>query len=206
MKYEKNIAIENLSQKFETIYKQLLSPKFLEQKGLSGEVPFFISTYTPAQDSEVHSEIKRVQTRLNQSGVYTLNINLYELTLEILQERNLLHKIIDSEQRITKKKLFSTLSNVLDPNTYLNQKIKEKIEADDRERGFASSVIFISGVGSVYPFIRSHTVLNNLQNIIKDRPMLLFFPGIYDGNQLSLFGKIKDDNYYRAFNIEKYKL
>jgi hypothetical protein len=67
-------------------------------------------------------------------------------------------------------------------------------------------VLFISGVGEVFPYIRSHNVLNNLQSSAKDRPTVMFFPGTYTqsletGASLDLFGRLHDDKYYRAFNI-----
>jgi hypothetical protein len=92
----------------------------------------------------------------------------------------------------------------LDPERHLIPEIELMIQEDADQNGLPSQMVMISGVGAVFPYIRSHTILNNLQNAIKDRPMLLFFPGIYDGHQLNLFGKMKDDNYYRAFNIEHY--
>jgi hypothetical protein len=67
-------------------------------------------------------------------------------------------------------------------------------------------ILFITGVGAVFPFIRSHTILNNLQSAVKNIPTLMFFPGVYSGRALRLFGTIEDDNYYRAFNIDTYKL
>jgi hypothetical protein len=77
--------------------------------------------------------------------------------------------------------------------------IKERVKATP------SGMVFLTGIGSVFPFIRSHTVLNNLQNSIKDRPTIMFFPGTH-GSDLSLFGKMKDDNYYRAFNLDTLNL
>ena len=67
-------------------------------------------------------------------------------------------------------------------------------------------MLFLKGVGKVYPFIRSHIVLNNLQSEIKNIPTLMFYPGEYSGRSLRLFNLLEDDNYYRAFNIYTYKL
>ena len=72
-------------------------------------------------------------------------------------------------------------------------------------------VIFLSGVGEVYPYLRSHNVLNNLQSTAKDRPTVMFFPGKYThalatGASLELFGLLHDDKYYRAFNIMNYEV
>jgi len=200
------MTLENLDQKFETIYQQLSSEKFLEKKGLSGELPFFISTYNPAQEVEVQTMIKRMLNRLQQNDIAALEINLYDLVIELISGRNLLDKIMSTEQSMDKEKLFRSLQNVLDVEKYIIPAIVRKIEEDDQKNTSKGKMVMITGVGEVFPYIRSHTVLNNLQNAIKDRPMVLFFPGVYDGHTLDLFGRMKDDNYYRAFNIANYSI
>lgn len=198
------MKLENTTQKFEKLYAQVSSTKFLEKKGLSGEIPFFICAYNPVQETEVNKEINRLYNRLKQEGINTILINLYDLTIRLLEKRNLLEKVMQTEQGMDKTKLFNSLQNVLDPERHLIPEIEQILQEDAAANGMTSQIVMISGVGTVFPYIRSHTILNNLQNAIKDRPMLLFFPGIYDGHQLNLFGKMKDDNYYRAFNIENY--
>ncbi len=75
-------------------------------------------------------------------------------------------------------------------------RIKQMIE------DYPAKVYFLTGIGMVFPYIRSHNILNNLQNVAKDSPTVTFFPGDYNGHTLNLFGLLKDDNYYRAFNID----
>lgn len=198
------MKLENVTQKFEKLYSQVSTTKFLEKKGLSGEIPFFICAYNPVQETEVTKEIQRLHSRLKQEGINALNVNLYDLMIRLLEKRNLLQKVMQTEATMDKSKLFNSLQNVLDPERHLIPEIELMIQEDADQNGLPSQIVMISGVGAVFPYIRSHTILNNLQNAIKDRPMLLFFPGIYDGHQLNLFGKMKDDNYYRAFNIEHY--
>ncbi|OQX77394.1 MAG: hypothetical protein B6D54_02035 [Epsilonproteobacteria bacterium 4484_65] len=198
------MKLENLDQKYEKIYQQLSSEKFLEKKGLSGELPFFISTYNPAQEVDVQMMIKRMVNRLQQNDISALEINLYDLVIELINDRNLLEKIFKTEQSMDKEKLFRSLQNVLDVQKYLIPAIVKKIEDEDGKTSSHKKMVMITGVGEVFPYIRSHTILNNLQNAIKDRPMIMFFPGEYDGHTLDLFGRMKDDNYYRAFNIANY--
>ena len=73
-------------------------------------------------------------------------------------------------------------------------------------------LVFISGVGSAYPLLRSHTLLNNLHSIMGKTPLVMFYPGSYDQKTLRLFGKSglvggthedrkKSANYYRAFRL-----
>ena len=96
-----------------------------------------------------------------------------------------------------KEKFLRALQSTLNIHQVLMPRIEQKILKSD------AKIYILTGVGQVYPFIRSHNVLNNLQNIAKEAPTVMFFPGEYDGHSLKLFGLLKDDNYYRAFNINK---
>ena len=47
-----------------------------------------------------------------------------------------------------------------------------------KERLGNHNVVLITGVGKVYPFVRSHTILNNLQEVIDKVPVIMFFQEI----------------------------
>ena len=101
------------------------------------------------------------------------------------------------EKRRGKEKFLKALQSTLNIHEVLMPRISEVINANNAD------VYFLTGIGLVFPYIRSHNVLNNLQNVAKEAPTVCFFPGEYNGHSLNLFGKLKDDNYYRAFNIEQ---
>lgn len=134
-----------------------------------------------------------------------LDVDLYDLSLKILEERGIFEQILDMEAETEKAELKELLQGVLDPQAHLIPKIARYIE------NVPHDVIFLSGVGEVYPYLRSHNVLNNLQSTAKDRPTVMFFPGKYThalatGASLELFGLLHDDKYYRAFNIMNYEV
>ena len=62
-------------------------------------------------------------------------------------------------------------------------------------------IIFISGIGSTWPMLRAHNLLNSLHALVGHKPVVLFYPGEYTGQSMSLFGKIASNNYYRAFKL-----
>lgn len=194
------MRLENLEEKFEKLYAIFTNDDFLSMRALGGEIPFYISSYNPSQETKVFNEIERVKNRVKIKGISVYEINLFYLVIEMLQERQILQKIVEKEPSLSKERLYKTLQGVIDAEKYLIPKIEAKVLSNP------SNIVFFTGIGQVYPFIRSHTVLNNLQNAIKDRPTVMFFPGVYDGTSLSLFGKLKDDNYYRAFNLETVNL
>lgn len=183
---------------FEQIFTQVTTEKFLSMQALGGEEPFFIYSFDPIMQDLVSSETKRLQKRVEQAGHSVLVINLYQLTIKMLNERNMLTKILDKEPSLPKSKLLQTLQNMLDVETKIMSEIQKLV--DEKQ----TSMVFIEGIGEVYPYIRSHTIINNLQKVIIDRPTLMFFPGRFDGHKLVLFNRVHDDNHYRAFNIINY--
>ncbi|NLA36981.1 MAG: DUF1788 domain-containing protein, partial [Actinobacteria bacterium] len=109
-------------------------------------------------------------------------------------------RVLVAEPTMEKPDFLRMLQNMLDPQIHLAPAIKERI-ADE-----AFDIVFLTGIGEVFPFVRSHTVLNNLQTVVSDKPMLMFFPGRYEvsatqGSALVLFGQLKDDSFYRAKRI-----
>lgn len=190
---------ENLEIKYDKLFDNLSKESFLSMNALGGEIPFYIVPYNPEQQNDVETKTKQLKGRLSHNGISVCEVNLFDLSLNMLQERGILEKIVEKEPSLSKSKLYKTLQSVLDSETKLIPRIG-KIARENE-----SKILFLTGIGQVYPFIRSHTVLNNLQNEIKDRPTVMFFPGVY-GKELSLFGKMTDDNYYRAFNLDTLNL
>lgn len=189
----------NLEIKFDKLFVNLSQESFLSMSALGGEIPFYIVPYDPTQQNEIENKTKQLKDRLSRKGVNVFEINLFDLSLSMLQERGILDKIIEKEPLLSKAKLFKTLQSTLDPETKMVAEISSLSQKNE------SKILFLTGIGQVFPFMRSHTILNNLQNEIKDRPTVMFFPGIYS-KELSLFGEMRDDNYYRAFNLDTLNL
>lgn len=183
----------------------MASPRFLAKEGLGNEIPFFIYPFPASEACQVESDRRRLIKQLQNKNVTVLDINLFDISLEILREREILDQIFETEAEIEKPELKELLQSVLDPETHLVPKIADRITSQEHD------VLFLSGIGEVYPYIRSHNVLNNLQSTAKDKPTVLFFPGKYThglatGASLDLFGLLHDDKYYRAFNILNYEV
>ena len=180
---------------FEGIYNKLISPEF--GKNLGGELPLFIQPVPSELQSDVESQIKRLSTRLQKKGITSVSINLYDLCMDILREADVLDAILDGEQEIEREDIISTLDSVLDIKSIIIPRINDAIvEAHPQ-------FVFISGVGNVYPFVRSHGILNNIDELTDECNLILFFPGEYNNLQLKLFGKISDENYYRGHNLNE---
>ena len=192
--------MKNTNIEFEHLYEVVKSQSFLSMEALGGEIPFWIYPYKPQKQKHVDIELINLHNKLTKNNVKSLTVDLLEISLQIINEQVGLTTVFSVEKDKTKDKLKSALQSILNIHERFIPHIREQVIASNCE------VLFIKGVGSVFPFIRSHTVLNNLQSAIKDIPILMFFLGEYTGQSLNLFAKLKDDNYYRAFNILEYKL
>ncbi|MFE7183876.1 DUF1788 domain-containing protein [Streptomyces erythrochromogenes] len=189
-----------LSNQEEHLFQVLSGKRFLQMEGLSNEVPFFIYPYDPEGALGVAAAKKRIKNRLANKGIEVREINLYDLSVEMLKERGVWDRLLALEPDQDKADFRELLQGMLDPQDHISPAIRAKLTEGDFD------IFFLTGIGEAFPYIRSHNVLNNLQSVVTGKPMLLFFPGRYEqsdtlGSSLVLFGRLKDDQYYRAKNI-----
>jgi hypothetical protein len=194
------MKLTHVNQQEEHLLAVLSSKRFLQMEGLSNEVPFFIYPYPPEAALTVAQSKKRLKNKLSQKGITVCEVNLYDLSVEILRERGVWERVLKAEPDQDKDDFRELLQSMLDPQLHIAPAIRAKIEDG------AFDIFFLTGIGEVFPYIRSHNVLNNLQSVVTGKPMLMFFPGRYEqsdtlGSSLVLFGRLKDDQYYRAKNI-----
>ena len=190
-----------MTERFEHLLSLLSGRRFLNREGLNNEVPFFICPYAASEAVEMAAMQQHLINRLTQKGVQPLHIDLYDLVVDILKREGDWEWILREETTISKDKLKEELQGVLDVESILVPEIAARMQ---EAAGF--HVLILTGVGEVFPYIRSHNVLNNLQKVAEDQPTLMFFPGEYtqtleSGAELNLFGRLRDDKYYRAFNV-----
>ena len=195
-----DIAKMPMKNRFQHLFAVISGQRFLNKQGLGNEVPFFICPFQAEEAVEMERLRRQLVKRLEQSGIRILEINLYDLSITMLKKEGDFEWIINHEKEMTKAKLLEELQGILDVESALIPEMAKEITT------YEFDVLFISGVGEVFPYIRSHNVLNNLQSTAKEKPTVMFFPGAYThsletGASLDLFGKLHDDKYYRAFNI-----
>jgi hypothetical protein len=188
--------LETIAQKFERLFTIFISQDFIEGRRLGGEIASYITTYDPEDHNAVVDQISALKNRLDKQGRPVVIINLYNIIIEILQKESLLNKILETESKMQKKRLLASLVATLDVQKILLPMIEHKA------RESSASIVFLTGIGQVFPFIRAHTVLNNMQSFVSKTPLVAFFPGDYDGIRLKLFGRMQDQNHYRAFNLD----
>lgn len=195
----------NPQERFQHLFSVIQSKRFLEKQGLGNEVPFFICSFEPKETIPMERFQRQLKNKLSQEGVRVLDINIYDMVINILKESEDWEWYIKGESEMTKDELKDELQSILDVETVLTPAMATKIKAAEFD------VMFLTGIGEVFPYIRSHNILNNLQSTAEEKPTIMFFPGKYthsleSGASLDLFGRLHDDKYYRAFDIDHYEV
>src|SRR5699024_1644371 len=188
--------MRNIEKRLDLIKDKIHEETFIDGRGLGNEISFYIFDYDPADELKVRDHINyliNVYFKAPHHERRIIEFNLYDMFLNIAKEKNIYNQIFKMEQKEGKEFLYRALTTFARPEIFLD-KIKEEI--DDH------NVLFITGVGQIYPIVRTHSILNNLQDILEDKtPVILFYPGQYNEQDLQLFNKLEAENYYRAFRL-----
>jgi hypothetical protein len=187
---------EDLKNRLNQIIPRLQSDELLGNSGLGNEIGFYIFDYPPENELEVRDHIQFVLEQLpkKRPGIRVKHINLFRLLIDYLKDRNLLDRALKLQREKGDEALYKALKGPLHEEKIAKAFIEQaKLEDFD--------LILMSGVGSAYPLLRSHTLLNNLHPLMQGIPLVVFYPGVYDGQGLRLFGRLDERNYYRAFRL-----
>ncbi len=191
------IELENRLNKLEEKIKQ---PNFKKNKGLGNEVGYYVFDYPAEYELLVRERIEYLASKYeNENQDFRIVVyDLYDIIIDNLIREGFLEICMDFE----KSKGFSEITKAVNEMLRMEEDNQSnEILAHIKNNTPSNSVVFLKGVGKCFPMLRSHKILNNLHQFIDDVPVIMFFPGKYDGQSLMLFSEIKDDNYYRAFKL-----
>lgn len=194
----------SLEDRLNLILPRISSQDFLHNKGMGNEIGFHIFDY-PAEDEEIVRDF--VKTVLEPAlakpplSLQTQTVNVFDLAVGLLKDRNIYDKVIEKQQLFGNDAALPGLRSVLKEDK-LAKHITDKIDV------VSLDLLLLTGVGAAYPLVRLHTLLNGLHAHMQDTPLVVFYPGKYDGASLRLFGLSSDNgdanaSYYRAFQLLK---
>ncbi len=192
--------MKTIEEKLDLIEMAINKEDFRKNKGLGNEIGYYVFDYEPTEELKVRNHIKYLKKKNNPNitGYELIIFDLYDLMLDFIEEEGLYQACIQMEEEYGLPYLVQSIIELLKIGKSQNSFIKY-IEDHTPE----NAIVFIIGVGKVFPFVRSHNILNELHQVFDRVPVVLFYPGQYDGQKLILFSEFKDDHYYRAFPLIK---
>lgn len=188
---------QDLNERLNQILAKLTSKDLLTNQGLGNEIGFWIFDYPPEDEMTVRGFLQDVilpALDKHQPPLKVASVNLFDLVIGLLEERKLLDKAIEMQRTQGDAKTLESLRRVLKED-----KLAERLVAQHDISEL--DLLILWNVGAVYPMLRTHTLLSALHAHMKDTPLVMFYPGKYDGYSLRLFSRLKDDHYYRAFRL-----
>lgn len=192
------MAERTLNERFVDLEDRMISVSSLTRYGTANDLKFYIFDYNPKDELLIRKEVKKLKSR----NAAIVEFDLYEMMLNIIDEEGYLEDIqrmeSDYEKDLLLREVFQPLLSVEEDENSFLEKFKLGVPDDGK------SIVLITGVGKAFPIIRSHTILNNLQSIFRNNPVVMMYPGRYgvkNAMTLRLFERLDDDNYYRAFPL-----
>ena len=186
------------SERLDKIWSRISDEDFLANRGVANEVRYYVFDYEACDELIIRDKIKALkkQNSPEADGFQIVEYDIYEMVIGILEEKGYLEKCVKFEEQKGMDYLYTAVTKMLrltnDDNLIVNHILNNTPK---------NAVVFLTGVGKVFPFVRSHNILNNLHQVMDSVPVVMFYPGTWNGQSLSLFGTITDGNYYRAFPL-----
>jgi hypothetical protein len=190
--------LASLDEKLDAAERMIRMPSFRQNKGLGNEVGYYVFDYPAEKELIVRERIAYMKMKNSKAndGFELMVFDLYDIIIDILEQEGFMEQCFQFEKKKGLERIVKSVGNLLQVNdeaSLMVQYIQERTPKD--------AVVLLTGIGKCYPLLRSHKVLNNLHQAIDYVPVVMFYPGKYDGQELILFSEIKDDNYYRAFKL-----
>lgn len=188
---------DEFRQRLNRVGERLATNELLTNKGLGNEIGFWVFDYPPEHEMEVRSYVDDVllpALTKRQPAVRPAVMDLFKLIIDLLEDRNLYTRVLDIQNSRGDDAALAALRPVLKEDK-LAARIAARIDMQQVD------VLLLTGVGAAYPMLRSHTLLTALQATMQHLPVVMFYPGRYDGFSLRLFNTLADDHYYRAFRL-----
>lgn len=187
---------DQLRARLNQVAEKITRPDFLAGQGLGNEIGFWIFDYAPEHELQVRAYLNFLPSLMARQhpDLKMAQVNLLEVLKDYLTERGFLDKAIAMQKSKGDAALLKALRGPLHMDKLAPYLIRHSLSHEP-------DIVLLTGVGSLWPMVRAHNLLNALHGPLGHKPLVLFYPGRYDGQTMSLFKQIKSNNYYRAFAL-----
>lgn len=183
--------MSEINERLDRVREVIQEEGFLRGEGLSNEVNIRFFCYDPKEEMTIRHFTQRLCKDNLKCNV--IEYDLYEVFLSICEDNRILDRIPQLEEKRGNEFLGKQLEKMCDAKAFAT-----KMQYDEHNYG---DVLVLTGVGKVFPFMRVHSLLEAMQSLFNDVPIVVFYPGEFDGHLVKLFNKLKANEYYRAFNL-----
>ncbi|GEL78688.1 DUF1788 domain-containing protein [Tenuibacillus multivorans] len=176
-------------ERLDQMEKRINQEGFTQPKGIGSDIPHFVLDYPPEDELQVRVYLKNMlkRTKLN-----IKEVNLFEFLLSFFEEDEL-EELYELEAEEGISGLNDAIEPILNESNTIIDQFKEFTDDAD--------LIFITGVGTAHPFLRSSQLLKAVSSKGYKKPIVLFYPGEFTGLRLKLFGILDYEDDYQLSRI-----
>ena len=199
---------DRLTERLNAIMPKITSPDFLSGQGIGNEIPFYVFDYPAEDELRIREHLAFLIDKLPKQApdLKVVHVNLFDFLIDYIKGRGYFEKSLEKERTLGSAKAVKSIKSIASAEKLADHLYKEVM-------GGQPDLVLVSGVGSSYPIIRIHELLNNLHKHMGLTPLVMFYPGVYDKITLKLFGKAslafdssstdrkRKAQYYRAFRL-----
>ncbi|PUB09610.1 DUF1788 domain-containing protein [Paenisporosarcina sp. OV554] len=180
-----------MSQTFERLKqmeKRINEEGFTTPTGIGSEIPHYVFDYPAEDELIVRTYLEGV---LKRTSIDIKEMHLFQFLLSLFEDD--VEELVEISEEGGYDELVHALQTVLEDQDVIVESFVE--QTDD------AKLIFITGVGSAHPLIRSSQLLKKLSNHAYRKPVILFYPGHFTGLELRLFGILQNEDQYQLSRI-----
>ncbi|MGY4691007.1 DUF1788 domain-containing protein [Salibacterium sp. K-3] len=163
--------------------------EFIQPQGIGSDIPHFVLDYPPEEEMQIRVYIKNMLSRTT-TNIKEVNLFSFLLSFFDKEEMDELYEVCEDEGL---KGLYDVFEPILNEKNSLIQQFMDVTKHAD--------VIFITGVGTAHPFLRSSQLLKAISSKGYKKPIILFYPGSFTGLRLKLFGILDYEDDYQLSRI-----
>lgn len=158
-------------------------------------MPYAIFHYPPEEEIPLRAELALLSTRLEQLGKRVTSISLAECLADALAAEGLTtDRIAAAEKRTGTEKMVDTIHMIISRRRPLDDLVAARIPQEVEP---THDIVFIVRAGSLFPFYRTSSLLEQLKGKL-EVPAVLFYPGELDGVAgLKFMGVLEAEHNYR---------
>ena len=196
------------TRRLNAILPKITSTDFLSGHGIGNEIPFYVFDYPPEDELQIRDHLAFIEDKLPKQApnLKFVHVNLFDFLINYVKGRGYFEKSIEKEQKQGSARAIKSIKSIASAEKLADHFFDEVMSQEP-------DLVLVSGVGSSYPIVRTHALLNNLHRHMGLVPLVMFYPGVYDNITLKLFGKAslafdssssdrkRKSRYYRAFRL-----
>ena len=169
--------METLQERFATLERRLFVENFLDEQRTI--IPNFLFAYQGEQEAYVNKSVQEILMKAEEHQKKIVEVNLFDVFTTLFAEE------LEDVFALAESEGLEMLLDAVEPTLNDSDSLVEVFNTLSKD----SDVVLLTGVGTAYPIIHTSGILKRLATSGHSKPIIVFYPGTFNGTQLKLFDR-----------------